>query len=366
MGTLGAIALTLHSLINQRFLRSPQSDPGLCAKKVSVLIPARNEADTIGACLASVVAQRAVADLQIIVLDDRSSDDTAAIVQGVASDDQRVRLITGTEPAAGWLGKPNACQVLADHAQGDILIFIDSDVCLSEHAVAATVAALDSSGLDLVCPYPRQIAVTASERLIQPLLQWSWLTTLPLRVAERSPRESLVAANGQLLAITRPAYDRAGGHGAVRDQVLDDVELLRAVKRSGGRGIVIDGTSLAQCRMYSGWADLRQGYTKSLWSAFGSAGGASVAMGLLVLLYVVPPLGALLGCALDPMIAMVGTLGWAAAVVGRLATARRTGGRWWPDALAHPASIAVLIYLTVASFRGRRRGTLQWKGRAIG
>ena len=125
---------TLTSLEQERLLEIRQ----LLAQRPRI----GNEADTIGACLASVVAQRAVADLQIIVLDDRSSDDTAAIVQGVASDDQRVRLITGTEPAAGWLGKPNACQVLADHAQGDILIFIDSDVCLSEHAVAATVAAL--------------------------------------------------------------------------------------------------------------------------------------------------------------------------------------------------------------------------------
>ena len=206
---------------------------------------------------------------------------------------------------------------------------------------------------------PRQEASTASERLIQPLLQWSWLSFLPLRLAERSARPSLGAANGQFLAVRRAAYERAGGHGAVRAEVLDDLALLRAIKAVGGRGGAIDGTALATCRMYRTGAELRDGYRKSLWSAFGSPAGAAAAISLLMVGYVFPPLAALRG-------SRVGAVGYAAAVAGRAVAARRTGGRVWPDAAAHPLSIGYLAALTVQSLARRRRGALTWRGRRIG
>jgi hypothetical protein len=239
-----------------------------------------------------------------------------------------------------------------------VLLFLDADVVLEPGAAAATVDLLQRHRLDLVCPYPRQRAETPAERLVQPLLQWSWLTFLPLRLAERSPRPSLAAANGQLLAVRRTAYQRAGGHGAVRGEVLDDVALLRAVKRAGGRGTVADGTALATCRMYGGWPELRDGYTKSLWSAFGSRAGAAGVAGLLIVTYVVPVAAALGG-------SVTGLAGYAAGVTGRVVAAHRTGGRVWPDALAHPLSILALAGLTARSWRARRSGTLTWKGRTL-
>jgi hypothetical protein len=229
---------------------------------------------------------------------------------------------------------------------------------LAPHAVAAAVDLLDRTGLDLVSPYPRQVAVTPAERLVQPLLQWSIMTFLPLRLAERSRRPSLAAANGQFLVVRRAAYERAGGHAAVRADVLDDLALLRAVRRAGGRGAVVDGTDLARCRMYRGGGEIADGYGKSLWCAFGSPAGAAAVLGLLGLAYLLPPLAALAG-------SRAGLAGYAAAVAGRVVTARRTGGRAWPDAAAHPASVAALAALTVRSFALRRRGRLAWKGRPL-
>jgi hypothetical protein len=202
------------------------------------------------------------------------------------------------------------------------------------------------------------VAATWAERLVQPLQQWSWLSTVPLRLAERSARPSLAAANGQLLVVDRAAYDRAGGYAAVRGEVLDDIALLRAVLRSGGRGVPVDGTSLARCRMYTGWADLRDGYSRSLWSAFGSRAGAACVVGGLGLVYVWPALAAVAG-------SPVGAAGYACGVLGRVAVARRTGTRAWPDALAHPLSVVLLGWLTARSWRGHLRGTLTWKGRQI-
>jgi hypothetical protein len=140
--------------------------------------------------------------------------------------------------------------------------------------------------------------------------------------------------------------------------VLDDVALLRSVKVAGGRGGVVDGTALATCRMYTDWPSLREGYTKSLWSAFGSPTGAGAVVAGLGLVYLVPPVAALGG-------SLTGLVGYVAGVAGRYMVAERTGGRSLPDALAHPASVAMFGWLTAGSFTARRRGELVWRGRAL-
>jgi hypothetical protein len=356
-GSALAAAGAAHAAVNAALLRRPAGDPPEVAAAVSVLLPVRDEAGRVEPCLRALLAQTGVPRLEVVVLDDGSTDGTADVVRRVAP---AARLVTGAPPPPGWLGKPYACAQLAAAADPDaeVLVFVDADVVLAPHAVAATVELLARTGLDLLSPYPRQVAATPAERLVQPLLQWSWLTFLPLRAAERSTRASLAAANGQLLAVRRETYERAGGHRAVRDQVIDDVALLRAVRRAGGRGGVADGTDLATCRMYDGWAELRDGYAKSLWSAFGSPAGAAAVVGLLAGAYVVPAAAAVRG-------SRVGLAGYAAGVAGRVIAARRTGGRAWPDALAHPASIAALGALTARSWRLRRAGRLAWKGRPV-
>jgi hypothetical protein len=358
VGSLGAIALTAHSFANLRAVRVPADDPEPVAERVSVLLPVRDEADRVGDCLADLLDQLGVPDLEILVLDDQSTDGTADVVRRAVADDPRVQLLPGVPPPPGWLGKPHACQQLAATATGSVLVFVDADVRLAPQALAATVGLLRGARLDLVSPYPRQLAETASERLLQPLLAWSWLTTLPVALVERSARESLTAANGQLIAVDAAAYRAAGGHEAVRDRVLDDIGLMRAVKRSGGRAGVADGSRVAQCRMYTNWAQVRDGYGKSLWEAFGSPAGATGVMAGLTVLYVIPPAAALRG-------SLVGLAGYTAAAVGRYVVAERTGGRSMPDCLAHPVSVVLLGWLTADSWRRHRHGSLSWKGRRL-
>ena len=359
-GTVASVIATAHAAYNVRRLRRPLPDPPAVTETVSLLLPVREESHQVRRCLEALLAQQNVPDLEICVLDDGSTDGTAEVARQVAGADPRVRVVDGgrQRPPAGWLGKTWACHRLAALARGTVLVFLDADVVLAPTAVAATVQLLRASGLDLVCPYPRQLACTPTERLVQPLLQWSWLTTLPLGLAERSPRPSLAAANGQLLAVDSEAYRRCGGHRGVRSAVLDDVELLRALKRAGGRGTVVDGTDLATCRMYEGWDELAAGYEKSLWTAFGSPAGAAAVTAGLCITYVFPFLAAVRGSKL-------GLVGYASGVAGRLLVARRVGGRAWPDSLAHPASIATFVVLAARSVRGHRAGTLTWKGRVL-
>ena len=350
-------ALSVHCAVNAMLLRNPPPARNV-AERVSVLLPARNEADRIAPCLRALLRSGHVPDLELIVLDDESDDDTAAVVHAVAGGDPRVRLVAGRPVPPGWLGKPHACGQLAAAAAGTVLVFTDADVVVAPDGIARTVGLLRDSGLDFVSPYPRQEAVTIAERLVQPLLQWSWLTFLPLRAAERSGRPSLSAANGQLLCVDAAAYRRAGGHEAVRDAVLEDLALARAMKRAGGRGTVADGTAVATTRMYRTWPDLRDGYTKSLWAAAATPSRSLTVAAGLVTLYVLPPVAAAGG-------SRAGRWAYLGAVAGRVVSARRTGGRAWPDALAHPASVAVLAGLTVRSAALARRGQLTWRGRPV-
>ncbi len=354
-----SIALAAQALANARRLRvAPAADPhSLEGERISVLLPLRDEAHRVMPCLRSLTNQVGLDEaeaVEFLVLDDDSHDHTAELVEAVSSHEPLLRLISGEGgPAPGFLGKPWACARLAAAAdpKASVLIFLDADVVLAPEAITRTVTLLRQSGLDFVSPYPRQLVGSRAERLTQPLLQWSWMTLVPLRFAEHARHPSLALANGQLLAVDAERYAAAGGHDSagVRDHVLDDLALARRLRRSGASGGMTDGTAIAVCRMYDGWPELRDGYRKSLWAAAG--GSPAISLGQLAFLswlYLVP----------DPIC-------YAAGVASRVIAARRTGGRVLPDALLHPVSVALLTGLTVQSWYGRLTGRLRWKGRPI-
>jgi hypothetical protein len=360
------VLLTAHTVVNASLLRRPESadpentDPenSGAAESIAILLPLRNEADRVGPCLTSLLQQPG----QIHVLDDGSTDGTDALVRAIGGD--RVHLHTGAPLPPGWLGKPHACQQLAELAgDADVLVYVDADVVLEPGAIASAVALRRRAGVTLLSPYPR---IAGAGRLVQPLLQWSWLTFLPLRAMERSPRPSLAAAGGQWLVIDRVGYEKAGGHAAVRDDVLEDIGLARAVKRSGGRIALADGSRFATCRMYRTWPELTAGYAKSLWASFGTRSGAGAVVLTLLLLYAAPPPAAVaFAVSGQAQPALVAAVAYVLGVAGRVVAARATGGRSWPDALFHPASVVVFAWLVVRSFRLHRRGALTWRGRSL-
>ena len=356
------VALAAHTVVNALLLRRPARHAGT-SERIAVLLPLRDEADRVTPCLEALLGQRGAANMTVHVLDDGSTDGTANVVRVVAGD--KVDLLTGAAPPPGRLGKPHACQQLAEAAppDADVLVFLDADVVLEPDAIASAVTLLRRTGVTLLSPYPR---ITGAGRLVQPLLQWSWLTFLPLRAMERSPRPSLAAAGGQWLIVDRDGYRRAGGHAAVRDDILDDIGLARAVKRAGGRIALADGSSLATCHMYRSWPEVVAGYSKSLWASFGSGPGASAVVLTLILLYAVPPVAAVvLAVAGATGPALLAGAAYLLGVAGRVVSASVTGGRGWPDALAHPISIGVFAWLVARSWRLHRRGQLSWRGRPV-
>ncbi|NQU37473.1 MAG: glycosyltransferase [Actinobacteria bacterium] len=328
---------------------------------VALLLPARDEQANIAAALTSLLTQDSVD--QIIVLDDDSTDGTASIAARLLESDPRGTLLRSKEPPPpGWLGKPWACQRLSDATTADVLVFVDADVVLHRGAVAAATQMLIDDDLAMLCPYPKQQTTTALTRLVQPLLQWSWLTFIPYRYSMTAQPPSMAVGNGQFALFRSEQYRAIGGHSAVAEEIVEDVAMARALRSSGSRTAVVDGQYVATCRMYTTNAELIDGYTKSLWQAFGGPVQQVGTLGLLKLLYLLPAIA--LGSR-DKLTRGYGAVAISAAIVGRIVVGRRTGQRVFPDVGAAPASIAALIGLTAVSDYRRARGDLTWKGRRV-
>lgn len=346
------IAYKTHAVAHPEPVTAPVREP------VSVLLPARNEADRIGPTLRSLLAQTHVDDLEILVLDDCSTDGTAEVVHEIAGRDPRVRVLHGNELPEGWIGKNHACAQLAAAARGSVLVFVDADVLFEPTAVAAAVTMLRDRELDLLSPFPRQLAHTLPERLYQPLNLWVWILSAPVLDKRGAAEPTSCQVNGQFVVVDRDAYDKVGGHTAIREAVVEDWALGAAFRAAGRRGGAVDGSRLAACRMYAGWADLHAGYTRWIGLLVPSRTKFAVTLAALGTTYLLPPVAALRG-------SRVGLLGYAAAVAGRAIAARRFGERAFPDAAAHPISIAMVCAFVTDSRRRRARGRAVWKDRPV-
>jgi glycosyltransferase involved in cell wall biosynthesis len=348
-----SLLLTL-SLVNSLTLRRPRKST-LIEDSIVVLLPVRNEEENIERIIGELLAQQNCSNLVLFLLDDSSTDRTRELAQALTA--PRLRIIAIPEPAPGWIGKVNALNYGLSCIEGtpDYIISIDADVSFSEHAIADSVATIKELKLDFISPYPKQIAKTWMERLIQPLLQWSWMSTLFLRGAERFSMQSTVVCNGQFFVVKYRSLIEAGGFAAVSSQVLDDIELGRALVRAGFKGAVIDGSDIAATRMYSSFDQVRKGYGKSLHLAFGGLVGSLFATMFMTATSIVPFVFALSGnvFAIAALLAIIGT---------RLASALSSGSRL-RDAFLHPFSAVLFIYLLYYSWRNKSEA--QWKGRQL-
>ena len=364
-GALASAAVTAHLAINLTQALRPVRPTVEVTERVSVLVPARDEVHRIGPIIIALLRQQGLAEVEFIILDDGSQDGTAELIRTIAGDDPRVNVITEPNqlPPDGWLGKPWACHRLAARATGSVLVFLDADVVLEPWAIASSVQLLRQFDYQLVSPWPRQVCATPAERVTQPLLNWAWLSLLPVWLAMRSSNPLWSLANGQFLVFDADAYRASGGHAAVCNHVVEDVTIMVNIKRHGFRSIPVIGADIASCRMYTSAREVYHGYTKNLWSLFPSKAPAIGAAGLATLVYFVPPAAALLSR--DPSMRRWGALGYASAALGRAVIARRVGEPAFPDALTHPVSVMAFLGILGASIVRHDRGTLRWKGRPV-
>ncbi|NNJ24846.1 glycosyltransferase [Alienimonas chondri] len=250
--------------LNLPAFRSPRRRGNGAPPRVSLLIPARNEAGGIGECLHAALSSEGV-DLEVVVLDDHSTDGTAEIVAEAAREDGRVRLEQAPPLPAGWCGKQWACRTLAARADRsrELLCFIDADVRLAPHALRTLCDERARRNVGLLGGFPREACGTATEAAVIPLIHFVLLGFLPIAAARRLRGPAWAAGCGQLFLTTRDAYEAVGGHDAVKSSLHDGLTLPRAYRAAGQTTDVVDAADLAVCRMYHGASETFAGLAKN-------------------------------------------------------------------------------------------------------
>lgn len=348
---------------------------------VSVIIPARNEARGLGQTIESLQAQQGV-DIEVWIVDDHSIDETAAIARRYAEHDPRVRLLSAPPLPDGWCGKPHAQAHGAAHASHSLLLFADADVRFTPAAVASAVAALESAGADLMTLLPAAELRSFWERAVQPVMAAIIVYSICFAKVN-DPADSQSAGVGAFLLVRRSIYDRAGGHAAIRDRIVDDYALAQIVKRTGGRLRLADGRELISIRMYHSLGEIWRGWSKNLyeglrmpvWVPFGRReyyvldDQPLAALGLLssylVATFALPlivPFWAFAASG-NPFVIATAWSVCAVFVAGWGMLSRRIGlGVGW--GLALPAGAAVVMAIALCSaWCARFGGGLAWRGR---
>ncbi len=332
---------------------------------VSVLIPARDEEQGIADAVQSILENGHV-ELEVIVMDDHSTDRTAAIVAELAREERRLRLVSAPDLPVGWNGKQHACWQLAQLACYERLLFIDADVRLTSDGVGRMLAEHEQSGSALLSGFPRQVTPSWSERLLIPMMHVVLLGYLPLDRMRAGTQPELGAGCGQLFLTARTDYMAVGGHAAIRLSRHDGLQLPRAYRRAGLATDLFDASDIAAVRMYSGWRSVLRGLLKNA-----TEGIANVKLiGIFSLL--------LLGAAVLPVLSLAHALfyGWPTVAsvvlavasllsfVPRLLIALRLRQSWL-GVLLHPVAVAIFVAVQWIAFVRANCGwgEVAWKGR---
>ena len=341
------------ALANLFLLRAPEG-PAPAGAMVSILIPARDEAANIAACLDAALAQQGVA-IEVVVMDDGSTDGTPDIVRRHAERDPRVRLIAAPPLPEGWSGKMHACARLAEAAKGTHFLFIDADVRLAPGAAAGLVGHAMRGGIGLVSTVPRQRILTFGEGVTVPMINLLLVGYLPGGGRAFTRHPGFAAACGQLMMFERRAYEATGGHGAVRTTLHDGLKLSRLLRESGYRTEIVAGADVATCRMYRGFAESWRGFLKNAREGMATPVGLPVWTVLLA------------GAHLWPFFLlpdMQAVIALALVFAVRAAITLRTGEPAW-TILLHPVAVVVALAIQWTALTrflmGRKEG---WKGRS--
>jgi cellulose synthase/poly-beta-1,6-N-acetylglucosamine synthase-like glycosyltransferase len=344
------------------FRAPPRSGPGP-RPRVSLLIPARDEEANIGAALGAALASEGV-ELEVLVLDDGSTDRTAAIVAAHIQNDARLRLLAGPPLRSGWCGKQHACHVLGGLARHPLLVFIDADVRLAPDALARIAGLLERQELDLASGFPQQQTGTLPEALIVPLIHVLLLGYLPIWLARQSRQPAFAAGCGQLMAVRRDAYRRVGGHAAIRSSRHDGLMLPRAFRQAGCATDVFDASDLASCRMYEGGREVWQGFAKN--ATEGMAKPLALPLWTLLLGggHVLPSLVFLPALMAGAWPAVAASAVAGACVYGTRSALARRFRQSWLGVLLHPLGVALLLALQwSALWAALRDRPAVWRGR---
>ena len=346
---------------------------------VSILIPARNEAAVIETAVTNAL-RSCGAEIEVIVMDDGSTDGTDAIVLALAAADPRVRLERAPALPAGWNGKQHACWALANTARNPILCFVDADVTLGPECVARMAQFLESGNNGLVSGFPQQVTGTFLEWMLLPLIHFVLLGFLPLSQMRAGTDPAFAAGCGQFILARKEDYFACGGHSEIKLTMHDGLVLPGLFRAAGFRTDLADITAFASCRMYTSATQVWSGLAKNATEGLASKGRIMPVTLLLLLGQVMPfAVAALVLPSIALLVLLSGHVSFGASALLLLAAillsvAAAWLPRWigvkrfrqdWRGALLHPFGILLLICIQwYALFRKLRGGAVSWRGRA--
>lgn len=326
---------------------------------VTVVIPARNEQDNIERCVRSVLEQDYPA-VDVVVLDDASTDATAEILAKLAGETDRLRVLGGSELPAGWKGKCWALQQAQKQAGGDWLLFLDADVVLGPEAVRQAMAYVAEHDLHMLSGYGKLVLGSFWEKVVMPVVGGLIVAGNPLEEVN-DPDHHRAIANGQFILVERAAYDEIGQHEAIASEIIDDVALARTAKEKGIRYHMVFCRELFSTRMYTTLGQIWEGWRKNLYAGVGYRPGVAAAVLLFTLYTSLGPFAAL---ALPTPYLWLGLVAVGLVFANRIYTAILFEHP--PHyAITHPlGALVVAGILGDSALRGMRGGKVTWKGRA--
>lgn len=238
-------------------------------ERISLLIPARNEETNISFLLSDLQKSKNE-NIEIIVFDDESTDNTAEVVQNFANQDKRIVLLKSDGLPQGWLGKNHACYQLAQKAQGNYLLYLDADVRIEENVITDAVCYLKRFNLKLLSIFPIQIQETFGEKISVPVMNYILLTLLPLVFVRISPFKSHAAANGQFMLFDAETYKKVQPHLLFNNSAVEDIKIARHLKKEKFKIACLTGEKRIQCRMYKTYREAVKGFSKNVFMFFGN------------------------------------------------------------------------------------------------
>lgn len=241
------------------------NDTNLAEPLISILIPARNEESNIKRCIESVLNQT-YTNKEIIVIDDDSNDNTLKILKEIQKANPELKIIKNRFLPANWSGKCHACHLLSKEANGEYLLFLDADVWLDSEAVAAAIHYFQNNNIDLLSVFSTQRFSGFGDQLVVTLLNWFLLGFLPLNLVYKTQISAFSAASGQFMMFKKDSYQRVGGHCAIRNSIVDDMDMARLFKSEGLKVMALIDNGLVEVKMYNSFVESINGFTKNFYA----------------------------------------------------------------------------------------------------
>lgn len=345
--------VSLVNLLSKPWLKDEQPEK---QPMISVLIPARNEERSIGALL-SDLSRQDYPYFEVLVYDDQSEDETPGIIKQYEHENKHFRYIAGEPLPEGWNGKNHACYQLAREARGDYLLFVDADVRAGAKLLSKSLSFLKKKNLQLLSIFPEQIMKTFGELLTVPIMNWILVSLLPLPLVRMLRFPSLAAANGQFMLFDAETYHQNQWHEKLKAVTVEDIDIAKRMKRQGYRIQTLLGDDSIRCRMYCGYKDATEGFSRNVHAYFGNSHVTLFLFVVIVTLGFIPVWVSFGGIGLLIYLGLV--------ILNRALVSDASGQKVLANVVLAPLQVGALWHMAVKSLQNHFSGKTSWKGRTI-